>query len=441
MEQPAVTVEAPQGRAPQAQPGPFWRDRGLWLQLVIQSAAFLFFGPMELATSFSDAPPVTGWLLAAGYVLVYVGLLVQRWRAETGLVAVTVGLVVAAGTVSGVYILAYLVVCYEAWFISAFIRRRRGVWLAVLTGGSVGALLYLGLVSWTAYPSWSVMTFIDADGRAYTVPGAQIATMVGALGVFALVSIGLFWQLGLTTRHQYERMESLAARVELAAVAERTRIAREMHDIVAHSLTAVIAQADGGRYAGRQDPAKAIEALDTISATGRDALTQMRQLLSVLRSDPTPGSPGSPGSPGDTADGSRDTSAPPGVSGVPALVEDARRSGLSVDYDVLGNPVQVDVAVGLTVYRTVQECLTNVLKHAGRTRARVVLDWNVPGSLHITVDNAPGDGFIDSADSDDGRGQGLVGLRERARIHGGTAEWGASETFVGGWRVDVRLGV
>jgi signal transduction histidine kinase len=435
MEQPAVTGAGQQWRAPQAQPGPFWRDRGLWLQLVLQSAAFLFFGPMEVASVYTDGVPFTRVIISAGYVLVFVGLLVQRWRAETGLVAVTLGLVLAAATMAGVYILAYLVVCYEAWFISAFIRRRRGLWLTVLIGGAVGALLYLGLMSWKAHPTWSMMTFVDTDGEPYTVPAAQIATMVGSLSLFALVSIGLFWQLGLTTRRQYQRMESLAARVELAAVAERTRIAREMHDIVAHSLTAVIAQADGGRYAGRQDPAKAIEALDTISGTGRDALAQMRQLLSVLRSDPTPGSPG------DTADGSRDTSAPPGVSGVPALVEDARRSGLSVDYDVLGNPVQVDVAVGLTVYRTVQECLTNVLKHAGRTRARVVLDWNVPGSLHITVDNAPGDGFIDSADSDDGRGQGLVGLRERARIHGGTAEWGASETFVGGWRVDVRLGV
>jgi signal transduction histidine kinase len=438
MEQPVVTGAAPQGRAPQAQPGPFWRDRGLWLQLVIQSAVFFLFGAMDAGNAFSFGPEIPAWFLVSGYTLAFGGLLVQRWRAEAGLGIVAVGLVVSAGSMAGVYLLAYLIVCYEAWFISAFVRRRRGLWLTLLTGGSVIVAVLLTVVSGTGHGWGMSAANVDPDGTAYSPPLAQVVTLGAVLGLLAVISIGLFWQLGLTTRHQYERMESLAARVELAAVAERTRIAREMHDIVAHSLTAVIAQADGGRYAGRQDPAKAIEALDTISATGRDALTQMRQLLSVLRSDPTPGSPDSPG---DTADGSRDTSAPPGVSGVPALVEDARRSGLSVDYDVLGNPVQVDVAVGLTVYRTVQECLTNVLKHAGRTRARVVLDWNVPGSLHITVDNAPGDGFIDSADSDDGRGQGLVGLRERARIHGGTAEWGASETFVGGWRVDVRLGV
>lgn len=418
--------------APQAQPGPFWRDRGLWLQLVIQSAVFFLFGAMDAGNAFSFGPVVPSWVLVAGYTLVFAGMLIQRWRAEVGLTVVAIGLVTAAGSLAGIYILAYLVVCYEAWFISAFVRRRRGMWLALLTGGSVAAVVLVSVVSGSGRAWGASTTAVDPAGETYTPPDAQLVMMGAVLGLLAVISIGLFWQLGMTTRRQYERMESLAARVELAAVAERTRIAREMHDIVAHSLTAVIAQADGGRYAGRQDPSKAIEALATISSTGRDALTQMRQLLSVLRSDRNGGG---------TADATRDTSAPPGVSGVAGLVEDARRSGVSVDYEVLGTAGTVDVAVGLTVYRTVQECLTNILKHAGPTRARVILDWNVTGKLRITVDNAPGNGLIDSDDSDDGRGQGLVGLRERARIHGGTAEWGASEMYVGGWRVDVVLSV
>jgi signal transduction histidine kinase len=426
MEQPALSG------APQAQPGPFWRDRGFWLQLVIQSAVFFLLGAMDAGNAFSFGPVIPSWVLVGGYTLVFAGLLIQRWRAETGLTFVAVGLVTAAGSLAGIYVLAYLVVCYEAWFISAYVRRRRGLWLALLTGGSVAAVVVVSIVSGSGR-AWGASTAdIDPTVDPYSPPLLQVITMGAVLGLLAVISIGLFWQLGMTTRRQYERMESLAARVELAAVAERTRIAREMHDIVAHSLTAVIAQADGGRYAGRQDPAKAIEALDTISSTGRDALAQMRQLLSVLRSDRNGGG---------TSDATRDTSAPPGVSGVAGLVEDARRSGLSVDYEVLGTEGPVDVAVGLTVYRTVQECLTNVLKHAGPTRARVVLDWNVPGKLRVTVDNAPGNGFIDSDDSDDGRGQGLVGLRERARIHGGTAEWGASEMYVGGWRVDVVLSI
>ncbi|WP_420099680.1 sensor histidine kinase [Corynebacterium sp.] len=418
--------------APQAQPGPFWRDRGLWLQLVIQSAVFFLFGAMDAGNAFSFGPVVPSWVLVAGYTLVFVGLLIQRWRAETGLTVVAVGLVTAAGSLAGIYLLAYLVVCYEAWFISAFVRRRRGMWLASLAGGSVAAVALVSVVSGSGRAWGASTTAVDPAGEPYTPPDAQLIMMGVVLSLLALISIGLFWQLGMTTRRQYERMESLAARVELAAVAERTRIAREMHDIVAHSLTAVIAQADGGRYAGRRDPDTAIEALDTISRTGRDALAQMRQLLSVLRSDRNGSG---------MSDATRDTGAPPGVSGVPGLVEDARRSGVSVDYEVLGVAGPVDVAAGLTVYRTVQECLTNILKHAGPTRARVILDWNVPGKLRITVDNAPGDGLIDADDSADGRGQGLVGLRERARIHGGTAEWGASETYVGGWCVDVVLGV
>ncbi|HIW92575.1 MAG TPA: histidine kinase [Candidatus Corynebacterium avicola] len=396
----------------------FWRDRGFWLQLVIQCAAFVLFGVTDASNGFIDGQSTGGWILVAGYVLVFIGLMTQRWRPETGLVIVAVGLLAATVSMAGVYILAYLVVCYESWFISAFIRRRRKMWLTLLLTGSVGSVIVFML---TDVYGPEPVDGVEAPGLSEFLFAIVMISMV------AVLSIGLFWQLGMTTRRQQERMETLATRVELAASAERTRIAREMHDIVAHSLTAVIAQADGGRYAGRKDPQKAIEALDTISSTGRDALTQMRQLLSVLRDD--------------SGANSRGTDAPPGLAGVPALVEDAERAGLVVDYKVLGNPVEVDVAVGLSVFRTVQESLTNILKHAGPTKCRVQLDWNVPGKLRITVDNAPGDGLVGDQLSSDGRGQGLVGLRERAGIHGGTADWGASEIYVGGWCVEVTVEV
>lgn len=439
------TVQTASRTAPQAQPGPFWRDRGLWLQLVIQTAAFLLFGTADTGNAFSFAEDVPAWMLLCGYLLVYVGLLVQRWHAERGLVVVAVGLAATGVSLAGIYVLAYFVVCYEAWFISAFVRRRRRLWLALLTVGSLVSVLAVVLLPFAGV-RWGGLvndSAFDADTGASGADVVQLVMVCGVFSLLTLISVALFWQLGLTTRRQNERMEALAARAELAAVTERTRIAREMHDIVAHSLTAVIAQADGGRYAGRTSPETAIEALDTISRTGRDALAQMRQLLSVLREDVPDGTDGSPGA----AEPSRATDAPPGVAGVPGLVEDARRSGLDVDFRVLGEPVAVEAGVGLTVYRTVQECLTNILKHAGQTRARVLLDWNAPGRLRVTVDNAPGRGLIDGGgdaggDGDgDGQGQGLVGLRERARIHHGTAEWGVSDTYVGGWRVDVVLPV
>ena len=225
-------------------------------------------------------------------------------------------------------------------------------------------------------------------------------------------------------------MENLATRVELAAAAERTRIAREMHDIVAHSLTAVIAQADGGRYAGRKDPQKAIEALDTISSTGRDALTQMRQLLSVLRDDS-----GTP---------ARGTDTPPGLAGVPALVQDAERAGLRVDYRVLGNPVEVDVAVGLSVFRTVQESLTNTLKHAGPdARSRVALTTSGTDLLIEVVDEDPSGSSAARADGADQTpgpsarpGSGIEGMRERVSLYGGTVDAGPEGT---GFAVRARL--
>ncbi|WP_297008296.1 sensor histidine kinase [uncultured Corynebacterium sp.] len=413
----------------QATPGPFWRDRGFWVQFTAQSALFLFFGGIDLASSTavdngSDAG-VTGLLLAVGYTVTFVGLLVQRSRPEPGLVTVVLGLVVAGAALSEFYVLAAGVVGYEAWFISGYVRRRRRVWLtALLTGAVTGAVLTV-LAPELRLGWGGRMTRDELYGGSPTSTRELLVVSVG-LTVFIVVSVALCWQLGLGVRRQHERMENLAARAELAAVAERNRIAREMHDIVAHSLTAVIAQADGGRYAGRKDPDKAIETLETIAATAREALAQMRQLLSVLRED-----------------ASRDTGSAPGVSGVPGLVDDARRSGLEVSLDIRGDAHEVPATVGLTVYRTVQESLTNVLKHAGKVRTRVVLDWSRAGSLLISVDNAPGtagDALVDPTSAAGGAGgQGLLGLKERARVHGGSASWGPSEVFAGGWRVAVTL--
>lgn len=414
----------------QATPGPFWRDRGFWVQFIVQSVIFVLFGGLDVVSAFNtraDGGSLTSALvLFTGYTVTFVGLLAQRRRPETGLVVVAVGLLVAGAALSETYSLAAGVVGYEAWFISGYVRRRRRLWLTALVTGAVAGAAFAVLapavdLGWSGRPSSEVM-------YGGNVPLRELVTVLAVLVVLIIVSVALCWQLGLGVRRQHERMESLAARAELAAVAERNRIAREMHDIVAHSLTAVIAQADGGRYAGRKDPDKAIEALDTISATGREALAQMRQLLSVLRED-----------------GTRDTSAAPGVSGVPGLVEDARRSGLQVTLDIVGDARDVGPTVGLTVYRTVQEALTNVLKHAGKVPAQVVLDWSTSGRLDITVDNAPGapgQALVDDGSPAGGAGgQGLVGLTERARVHGGTASWGPSEVFPGGWRVAVMLAV
>jgi signal transduction histidine kinase len=222
----------------QATPGPFWRDRGFWVQFAVQSALFLVVGSLDLAGAFNtlvdSSDPVSAVILSVGYTIVFVGLLVQRRRPELGLTTVAVGLLVAAVALSEVYVLAAGIVGYEAWFISGYIRRRRRAWLgALLVGALAGATLavlapYVEL-SWVAGPSREEVYGEGSSPR-------EFVGVLTILLVLIVVSVALCWQLGLGVRRQHQQMENLAARAELAAVTERNRIAREMHDIVAHSL-------------------------------------------------------------------------------------------------------------------------------------------------------------------------------------------------------------
>ena len=240
----------------------------------------------------------------------------------------------------------------------------------------------------------------------------ELVVTAGAIGVLVVAS----WATGLVKRGRLQREAAMRERAELlelerdqelrlAASTERARIAREMHDVVAHSLSVVIAQADGGRYAGRTDPEAAVGALEQISATGRQALADMRSLLGVLR------------------EGDAQEFAPqPDVDTIPALVDDVRRSGLDVDLLTEGEPVEMAGGAQLAAYRIVQESLTNVLKHAGpASRAWVRLQWR-PDALEVSVlDDGRGAAAMLAPD---GNGQGVIGMRERAVLHGGRLETG-----------------
>jgi signal transduction histidine kinase len=229
------------------------------------------------------------------------------------------------------------------------------------------------------------------------------------------VAVVAAWALGNLRRARVQRLAALEERarllelerdqeMRLAAQTERARIARELHDVVAHSLSVVIAQADGGRYAGKDDPAAATGALEAIAATGRQALTDMRALLGVLREG-----------------GGQEYAPQPDVGAVPALVEDVRVSGLDVDLIVEGAPRPMPAGPQLAAYRIVQESLTNVLKHAGpAARAWVRLHWRDDALELSVLDDGRGAGAPDG----DGNGQGLTGMHERARLHGGRLEAG-----------------
>ncbi|MBD3924378.1 sensor histidine kinase [Nocardioides cavernae] len=245
----------------------------------------------------------------------------------------------------------------------------------------------------------------------YTVTIGAIVTAAWALG-WAAQSRERYVASLVARAEQAERMAE--REVELAARDERSRIAREMHDVVAHGLSVIVVQADGARYAAAKDPDVAVGTLETISATGREALTEMRRLLGLLRE-------------GDTG-----VTPQPGLGDVRHLVDEARAAGMRVAADLPEPAPDVPDGVGLAAYRIVQEALTNVRKHAGPD---ATVDVRVAVDRGVAVDVR--DDGRGAAARADGRGLGLVGMRERASVHGGTLEAGPAPG--GGFAVSARL--
>jgi signal transduction histidine kinase len=216
--------------------------------------------------------------------------------------------------------------------------------------------------------------------------------------------------LGINQRHR-------RALVALAAGNERARIAREMHDIVAHNLSVMIALADGASFAVRDAPDRAEVAMRKSAIVGRHALTEMRRLLGVLREDGPP----------------RTLAPQPGIAEIAGAVERVRAAGLLVDYEVDGRaPDSVPDGVQLAAFRIVQEALTNTLKHAGAGTATQVRLEVADGTLLIEVADE-GAGTITATHE----GGGLLGMRERAAVYDGTVQAGPRGDR--GWRVRTRL--
>ena len=253
-------------------------------------------------------------------------------------------------------------------------------------------------------------------------PSDPVKIWIGlsALGLAAAV-------LGISVRQRRTLLASLherAARLEyerdqegrLAAAAERNRIAREMHDIIAHNLSVMIALADGAGYAIDASPAQASVAAEQISATGRDALTEMRRLLGILRDGPL----------------ERPLQPQPRVAELELLAERVRAAGVPVELVIDGDPALLPEGIQLALFRVAQEALTNTLKHAARpASARVSLSCRgeqVELDATDTGGRAPG-GI--------GAGRGISGMRERALAYGG--ELRAGPRPEGGWRVHMQL--
>ena len=284
----------------------------------------------------------------------------------------------------------------------------------------VGALLFAAKMA--AVPHF--WAGIHNPGELFEGPGLKY-TVPFSIPVIALVV--LFWAIGNVQRTRRIRLETLQNRAEqlrvearqereLAAADERNRIARELHDIVAHSLQVVISQADGGRYAAKTNPDIASDTLETIANTGRDALQQMRRLLGVLRDTDAAG-----------------TTPQPGLADLPQLIATVQLSGLDVTLHESGEPGRrIAEGAELVLYRIVQEALTNVARHAGNNaNATVSLTWRDTG-VSVTVD----DDGVGTTETDHA-GQGLVGMRERTALYDGS--FSAGPKAAGGFRVHAHL--
>ncbi|MEU4191463.1 sensor histidine kinase [Kribbella sp. NPDC026611] len=312
-------------------------------------------------------------------------------------------------------------------------------WLAgvQLMPGNVGLLVGLYAMSVYGVPRLSRIALgigglgvLMATSRYYSNSDwKQQVTMMVALGAVVFAT----WAFGerRRTRGLYvAQLEERATQAErdrdreakLAVSNERTRIAREIHDVVAHGLSIMIVQADGGLYAADQSPEAAKKALATIGDTGRASLTEMRKMLGLLKQD---------------EQHELDPNQPrpqPGVSSLPELVDNVRAAGLNVDYEVTGVTRDLPALLGLTAYRIVQEGLTNTLKHAGPgAHASVSLDFGREMLTVVVTDDGRGGGVAPSSDP----GHGLVGMRQRASISGGTVSAGPKAG--GGYEVIAKL--
>ncbi|MGW0911209.1 sensor histidine kinase [Streptomyces sp. NPDC002784] len=244
----------------------------------------------------------------------------------------------------------------------------------------------------------------------------QLLSVVGAYGLGMLARVQRAYTAALVDRTRRLERER-AADTARATAQERARIARDMHDILAHAVSLMVVQAEAGPVVMRTDPVRAEAAFDAIAATGRDAMAQLRRILGVLKEEEREG-------------GARRLPQP-GVAALPGLVRQVTGStGLRVDLRSAGQPRPLPPDTEVAAFRIVQEALTNTVKHACASSATVALDWAEDALTLSVTDDGRGP-------SGPGGGHGLIGIRERAAACGGTARAGRGQD--GGFRVVVRL--
>lgn len=347
----------------------------------------LVFAPS--AVVHADAP---AWLAVPLVVTVGAPVAVRRlWPVPAFLVVLAASL---AALAAGVLVDPFVAASFALYPVATAARR---AWVPTPVAGAVAtAVLVGGTVAGTPYESWH-----------------RLGVIVLGAGLLAGT-----WTAGRIVRQR--RQDDARAAEELAgraAAEERLRIAREMHDVVAHSMSLIAVKAGTANHVMAVRPDEAQDALRVIESTSRTALSEMRQLLGVLRCG---------------ADAAQLAPAP-GLAGLPALVERVEQAGVPVELDVRGTD-QLPAGVALSVYRIVQEALTNVVRHAAPTRCQVSVVVG-RGEVHVEVtDDGPGSRV---PPPDRSAGHGLIGIRERVLMYGGMFHAGPRPE--GGFGVSGRI--
>ena len=363
--------------------------------------AFAVEGALEVALrqDAADAPTLTPWVAVPGIALVVLPLLARR-RFPFAAPAAT-------------------------WLVASVLSfvdgRLVGFSASSSIAGLAAAFLLGNLRDGTKARAGLAVVLIGASLVIYNGPDFSTAELV-----FTPILFGIGWLAGFALRERVDQAEAAEARAQqaereretaarIAVAEERARIARELHDIVAHAVSVMVLQVGAVRHGLPEELADDREALGGVERAGRTALTEMRRLLGAMR----------------RAGDGVDLSPQPGLDRLDSLLDEVGRAGLPVQLHVEGDAAPLPRAVELSAYRIVQEGLTNALKHARASQADVTVRYE-PGELRLEVRD---DGV--GAVSSDGLGHGLVGIRERVKIYGGEMSAGASPE--GGFVLSARL--
>jgi signal transduction histidine kinase len=373
--------------------------RQYWFDLLVALLAVVAMIEVALGHGSRGAPRTTLWFCLPAIAVLVLPIFARRWFPFAG--PALYWLVGAGITFVDPLLLPYPRALFVVGMADAFLlgnlrdSRKAGIGLAIVVGSAVTLV--------------------------YNIPGHSVSNLV-----FVPLEFAVSWVAGFAVRERAEQAEAAEVRAteaelerdaaaRIAVAEERARIARELHDIVAHAVSVMVLQVGAVRHKLPDALAEEREALSGVERVGRAALTEMRRLLAVMRRE---------GEPAELAP-------QPGLDGLGSLVNDIGRAGLPVELHVEGEPFPLPRGIDLSAYRIAQEALTNALKHAHASHADVTICY-APEEVQIQVrDNGRG------AVTSNGHGHGLIGIRERVKLYGGEMTAGTADG--GGFVLSTRL--